>query len=69
LVFLKKLLNCIRSEGFLGARFTGSTKFEHLSWTYHVFSDLKIIVMGNGYAVLKALLLEPVDLNSRDVHV
>jgi len=29
LIFMQKLLNCIRSEGFLGARFTGSTKFEH----------------------------------------
>ena len=69
LVFMQKLLNCICSEGFLGARFTGSTKFEHLSWTYHVFSDLEIIVMGNGYGVLRAFLLEPVDLTSRDIHV
>ena len=59
LIFMQKLLNCIRSEGFLGARFAGSTKFEHLSWTYHVFNNLKIIVVGNGYDVLRAFLLEP----------
>ena len=33
--------------------------FEHLSWTYHVFNDLKIIVVGNGYDVLMAFLVEP----------
>jgi len=60
LIFIQKLLNCVRSEGFLvGTRFTGSTKFEHLSWTYYVFDDLKIIVMGNGNDVLRAFLLEP----------
>jgi len=56
---MQKLLNCIRSKRFLGARFTGSTEFEHLSWTYQVFNDLKIIIMGNGYDVLGAFLLEP----------
>ena len=58
---MQKLLNCVRSEGFLDARFTGSTKFEHLSWAYHIFNDLEIIVMSNGYDVLRASLLEPVD--------
>jgi len=56
---MQKLLNCMHSEGFLGARFAASTKSEHLSWTYRVFNDLKIIVMGNGYDVLRAFLLEP----------
>jgi hypothetical protein len=28
------------------------------SWTYHVLNELKIIVMGNGYGVLRTLLLE-----------
>jgi len=59
LIFMQKLFNCIRSEGFLGARFTGNTMFEHLSWTYQVFNDLEIIIMGNGYDVLGAFLLEP----------
>jgi len=34
LIFMQKLRNCVCSEGFLDARFTGSTtstKFEHLS--------------------------------------
>jgi len=56
LIFMQKLLDCIRSKGFLGARFTGSTEFEHLSWTYQVFNDLKIIIMGNSYDVLGAFL-------------
>jgi len=55
---MQKLLNCVCSEDFLGARFTGSTNFEHLSWTYQVFNDLKIIIMGNGYDVLRAFLWE-----------
>jgi len=55
---MQKLLNCVRSEGILGARFTGSTKFKHLSWTYHVFNDPKIVVMGNGYDVLRTFRLE-----------
>jgi len=60
---MQKLLDCVCSDGFLGARFTCSTnlKFEHLSWTYHVLNDLKIIIMGNGYDVLRAFLLEPVN--------
>jgi hypothetical protein len=59
LIFTQKLLNCVRSDGFLGTRFTGSIKFKHLSWTYHIFNDPKVIVMGNGYDVLGAFLLEP----------
>ena len=55
---MQKLLNCVRSEGFLGAQFTGSAKFEHLSWAYHIFNDLEIIVMGNGYDVLGAFLVK-----------
>ena len=56
---MQKLFNCLRSEGFLGARFTDDTKIKHLSWTYHVFHDPKVIVMGNGYDVFRAFLLEP----------
>jgi len=60
LIFMQKLLNCIRSEGFLlGARLTGSIKTKHLAWAYHVFNDREIIVMGNGCDVLRAFLLEP----------
>jgi len=56
---MQKLLDCVCSEGFLGARFPCSTKFEYLSWTYQVFNDLKIIIMGNGYDILRAFLVEP----------
>ena len=56
---MQKLRNCVRSEGFLGARFTGSTKYNHFSWAYYVSNDPKIIVMGNGHDVLRAFLLEP----------
>ena len=56
---MQELFNRVRSEGILGARFTRSTKFKHLSSTYHVFNDPKIIVMGNGYDVLRAFLFEP----------
>ena len=61
LILTQKLLNCVRSEDFLGAYFTRSTKFKHLifSWAYHVFKGLEVIVMGNGYDVLRAFLLEP----------
>ena len=59
LIFMQKLLNCVRGEDSLGTRFTGGTKFEHLPGTYYVFNDLKIIVMGNCYDVLRAFLLEP----------
>ena len=58
---MQKQLNCVRSERFLDGCFTGSTKFKHLSWTYYVFNDLKIIVMGNGRDILRAFLLEPVN--------
>ena len=57
LIFTQKLLNCIRSEGILRARFTGSTMFKHLFWTYHVFNDLKVFVMS-GCDILRAFLLE-----------
>ena len=59
LIFMQKLLNCIRSEGILRARFTGSTKFKHLSWTYHVFIDLKVFVVSNGCDIRRAFLSEP----------
>jgi len=59
LIFMQKLLNCVRSDGILGARFTSGTKFKHLSLTHHVFNDLKIIIMGNGHGVFRAFLSNP----------
>jgi hypothetical protein len=54
---MQKLLNCISSKGILGAYVIGGTK--HLSQTYHVFNELKIIIMSNCYGVIGAFLLEP----------
>jgi len=58
LIFMQKLLNCVRSDRILAARFIGSTKFKHSSSTHHVFNDPKIIVMGNGHGVFGAFLFE-----------
>ena len=58
---MQKLFNCVRGDGILGARFTGSTKFKQLSLTDHVFNDLKVIVMGNGHDVFRAFLFEPAE--------
>jgi hypothetical protein len=29
-----------------------------LTWTYHVFNKLKVVIMGNGYDVLSCDILE-----------
>jgi len=54
---MQKPLNSTSSEGFLDAHVIGCTK--HLSPTHHVFDQLKIVIMGNCYGVLRAFLLEP----------
>ena len=54
---MQKLLNSISSEVFLDVHVIGGTKY--LSRTYHVFNQLKVIIMGNCYGALWAFLLEP----------
>jgi hypothetical protein len=36
---------------------------ERLSWnrTHHVFNELKIVIMGNGYGAIGAFLLDPTE--------
>ena len=59
LFFTQKLLYCIRAEGFLGTRVTVGIRSNILSWTYHVFNKLKVVIMSDGYRRLRAFLFEP----------
>jgi hypothetical protein len=59
---MQKVLYCIRSKNFLWAHYYwySGIKSKVLSWirTHHIFNELKIIVMGNGYGTLRAFLLD-----------
>jgi len=59
LFFTQKLLYCIRTEGFLGSRFTVGIRSNILFWTHQVANKLKIIIMSDGYSVFRAFLFEP----------
>ena len=36
------------------------------TWTYHVFDELKVIIMGNGYGVIRTFLFRPVEYIKRE---
>jgi hypothetical protein len=59
LLAVQKLLYCVRSKRFLNAM--SGDEFQRtvwpIDWTYHPFNCLKIIVMCNGYGVLRAFLI------------
>lgn len=48
---------------------TSEINFSMLTWTYYVFNELKVIIMGNGYGILNygvldtSLLLPLITLN------
>ena len=50
---------CICTEGFLGTRVTFGARSNILFWAHHVVNKLKIVVMSDGYGVLRVFLFEP----------